>query len=122
MWKKIKRAYCKLPRGLRWIVLWSSAVRLRALTFTRDLLRGRPLHSIRAYKRQRGMSVWRDIVDWVGGYPFEVSKPEEVLDRLRPQGFELLKLKTCAGGHGCNEFVFRRTTRASLPTSATADC
>jgi hypothetical protein len=23
------------------------------------------------------MSAWRDVVDWVGGYPFEVAKPEE---------------------------------------------
>ena len=26
------------------------------------------------------MSVWHDLVDWVGGYPFEVAKPEEVFD------------------------------------------
>jgi 2-polyprenyl-6-hydroxyphenyl methylase/3-demethylubiquinone-9 3-methyltransferase len=26
------------------------------------------------------MSAWRDVVDWVGGYPFEVAKPERVFD------------------------------------------
>jgi hypothetical protein len=24
----------------------------------------------------RGMSPWRDRMDWVGGYPFEVASPE----------------------------------------------
>lgn len=49
-----------------------------------------------------------DLIDWVGGYPFEVARPEEVFDRLSGHGFELRRLKTCGGGLGCNEFVFRR--------------
>jgi 2-polyprenyl-3-methyl-5-hydroxy-6-metoxy-1,4-benzoquinol methylase len=57
-------------------------------------------------KRDRGMSVWHDLVDWVGGYPFEVAKPEEIFDFVWKRGFELVRLKTCRGGHGCNEFVF----------------
>ena len=54
-----------------------------------------------------GMSPWRDVVDWAGGYPFEVAKPEEIFDFFRQRGFQLERLKTCAGGHGCNEFVFK---------------
>ncbi len=27
----------------------------------------------RNYKSIRGMSKWYDLVDWVGGYPFEVA-------------------------------------------------
>jgi 2-polyprenyl-6-hydroxyphenyl methylase/3-demethylubiquinone-9 3-methyltransferase len=42
----------------------------------------------------------------VGGYPFEVAKPEEVFDFYKKRGFELGRLKTCGGGLGCNEFVF----------------
>jgi 2-polyprenyl-6-hydroxyphenyl methylase/3-demethylubiquinone-9 3-methyltransferase len=54
------------------------------------------------------MDPWRDVADWVGGYPFEVAKPEEVLDFCRRRGFELRRMKTCAGGIGCNEFVLVR--------------
>lgn len=57
-------------------------------------------------KKNRGMSVIHDIVDWVGGYPFEVAKPEEVFNLYRRKGFELIALKTCGGGLGCNEYVF----------------
>lgn len=57
-------------------------------------------------KKSRGMSVWHDLVDWVGGYPFEVAKPEEIFDFYQKRGFFLAKLKTCSGGLGCNEYVF----------------
>lgn len=56
----------------------------------------------------RGMSYWYDFFDWLGGYPFETSKPEDVFVFLRERGFELEHLKTVGGGLGCNEFVFRR--------------
>jgi 2-polyprenyl-6-hydroxyphenyl methylase/3-demethylubiquinone-9 3-methyltransferase len=62
------------------------------------------------------MSRWYDLVDWVGGWPFEVAKPEEVIEFLQHSGFVLKKLKTVAGNMGCNEFVFERTmaTRHAL--------
>ena len=56
----------------------------------------------------RGMSPWRDVVDWVGGLPFEVAKPEDIFTYHKQRGFQLEKLKTCGGGLGCNEFVFSR--------------
>jgi 2-polyprenyl-6-hydroxyphenyl methylase/3-demethylubiquinone-9 3-methyltransferase len=58
---------------------------------------------------QRGMSLWHDMIDWLGGYPFEVARPEEIFQRFRDQGFVLQELRTCGGRMGCNEFVFRRT-------------
>jgi len=54
----------------------------------------------------RGMSLWYDMKDWLGGLPFETAKPEEILAFLRPRGFELERLVTCGGRHGCNEYVF----------------
>jgi hypothetical protein len=56
------------------------------------------------------MSKWHDIVDWVGGYPFEVARPEQVFDRCPRHGFELVGLTTVGGYSACNEFVFRRST------------
>ncbi len=53
------------------------------------------------------MSPWRDVVDWVVGYPFEVAKPDDLFDFFSVRGFQLERLKTCAGGHGCNELIFR---------------
>jgi 2-polyprenyl-6-hydroxyphenyl methylase/3-demethylubiquinone-9 3-methyltransferase len=52
------------------------------------------------------------MIDWVGGYPFEVAKPEEVLDFYRKRGFNLTKIKTCGGALGCNEYVFEKVAGA----------
>jgi hypothetical protein len=73
-------------------------------------LHGRPREYLHSWsgRRTRGMSRWHDLVDWVGGYPFEVATPEQVFDFVRARGFSLERLKTCAGGLGCNQFVFQR--------------
>jgi 2-polyprenyl-3-methyl-5-hydroxy-6-metoxy-1,4-benzoquinol methylase len=60
---------------------------------------------------ERGMSMWRDMIDWLGGYPFEVARPEEVFHYFHDRGFALDELKTCGGRMGCNEFVFSRQRR-----------
>ena len=57
---------------------------------------------------ERGMSLWYDMIDWLGGFPFEVAKPEAIFDFFRQRGFSLVRLKTCGGHHGCNEFMFVR--------------
>jgi len=109
-WLKAKKTYNRLPSGFRWLILWPAAVRLWGPTTIRDLLSGRPFHTWRNYSKggSRGMSPWRDVVDWVGGLPFEVATPEQIFHFYRDRGFHLQELRTCAGGHGCNEFVFKK--------------
>lgn len=108
LWLRTKKAYNALPSALRWLVLWPSALRLWGPSSLRDLLAGRPGATWRGFKRNRGMHPWRDVVDWVGGLPFEAAKPEQVFEFLKARGFRLQRLVTCAGGHGCNEFIFVR--------------
>jgi 2-polyprenyl-6-hydroxyphenyl methylase/3-demethylubiquinone-9 3-methyltransferase len=109
MWLQTKRAYNALPSPLRWLVLWPATLRLWGPTMIRDLFAGRPFATWHNYGTgSRGMDPWRDVVDWVGGLPFEVAKPEEVFYFLKHDGFRLERLRTCAGGHGCNEYVFVR--------------
>jgi SAM-dependent methyltransferase len=107
-WLVVKRTYNILPSWAKGLVLWPAFVRLWGKTMARDLFRGNPFRSWGHYGSERGMSPWRDVVDWVGGYPFEVAKPEAIFDYFTSRGFVLKKLKTCGGGHGCNEFVFER--------------
>jgi 2-polyprenyl-6-hydroxyphenyl methylase/3-demethylubiquinone-9 3-methyltransferase len=108
-WLRVKRTYNALPDTLRWLVLIPALARIWGKITVRDILRGKPFETWRNYdKGERGMDAWRDVVDWVGGYPFEVAKPEEVFDFYRSRGFVLQRLKTCAGGLGCNEYVLIR--------------
>jgi 2-polyprenyl-6-hydroxyphenyl methylase/3-demethylubiquinone-9 3-methyltransferase len=112
-WAWVKRTYNRLPPALRWLILYPAFLRLWGPTFVRDFAAGRPFASWRNYARDRGMSPWHNVVDWVGGWPFEVAKPEQVFDFCRKRGFALEHLVTCAGGLGCNEFAFRRTSTGS---------
>ena len=110
-WKWIKKTYNRLPRPLRppFAALAVAPEELKAAL--RALARLRPLEYLRrwtAYDKNRGMSRWRDIVDWVGGYPYEVATPDEIFDFYRARGFTLTRLKCGGVGLGCNEFVFTR--------------
>jgi len=122
-WRLVKRLYNLLPASLRvpYAVLVMAPLELRALVA--HILRGRPWDYVRSwtrYKSTRGMSRWHDLLDWVGGYPFEVAKPEQIFELYHGHDFELEHLKTCGGGLGCNEFVFRRQLVASAESSAVA--
>ena len=110
-WKTIKRIYNKIPGIFRSayaaIVIAPSEMK----TATSALVRLKPGDYVKSwtnYDKNRGMTKWRDIIDWVGGYPYEVAKPEEIFEYFRARGFNLTKLKCGGVGLGCCEFVFEK--------------
>ncbi len=105
----LKRAYNKSPRTGKWMI-GGMFVAFQAIKgLIKDILFFRnPARRYIDKKKSRGMSMWHDWIDWVGGYPFEVSKPEQIFDFYSKRGFTLQKLKTTGGGHGCNEYVFKK--------------
>jgi 2-polyprenyl-3-methyl-5-hydroxy-6-metoxy-1,4-benzoquinol methylase len=112
-WRVVKRASNRMPRPLQplYAALLISPVELRELAkATLKLQPGQYLNRWMNSYSKRGMNRWRDIVDWVGGYPFEVAKPEEIFSHYRKLGFILEKLTTCGSSKACNEFVFRRSS------------
>jgi 2-polyprenyl-6-hydroxyphenyl methylase/3-demethylubiquinone-9 3-methyltransferase len=111
-WKAVKRSYNRAPRSLRPLFELACFVKLWWRPIVRSTLRGNPFDAWRGYEGRRGMSLWTDVVDWVGGYPFEVAKPEEIFRFFRDRGFVLRDMKTNGGSLGCNEYVFVKTTVA----------
>ena len=63
----------------------------------------------RVYKKNRGMSLMRDLIGWIGGWPYEFATREQVADVCKSRGFEMV---TCVNKSGWvlgnNEFVFER--------------
>lgn len=110
VWRWVKKTYCRLPWLLKPAILYPAALRLWGPTMVRDLIRLKPFSSWRNYKSSRGMSPWRDVVDWVGGYPFEVAKPEQIVDFYRQRGFTVCQLQTAGTGLGTNQFVLERSS------------
>ena len=105
-WWRIKKAYSSAPRPVQIAILVPTFFRLWGRTFLYDALNGHPLSTWKAYNAHRGMSAMHDVVDWVGGYPFEVRTPDEVFNFYHSRGFRLEHLITRGAGHGCNEFMF----------------
>jgi 2-polyprenyl-6-hydroxyphenyl methylase/3-demethylubiquinone-9 3-methyltransferase len=118
LWTSLKRFYNRSSNPIKgFIVLsvgayWETRSALSRLVRCENPL---PFKRWAERKKTRGMSVWHDLVDWAGGYPFEVAKPEEIFDFYWKREFELMKLKTCAGEIGCNEYVFfkRKNVKAT---------
>ncbi|MBL8485238.1 MAG: class I SAM-dependent methyltransferase [Rhodocyclaceae bacterium] len=106
-WAWIKRTYNR-HRWMRPLRLAYGVLRTWGPTTARDFCRLRPLATWTAYAVERGMSPWWDVVDWIGGWPFEVASPEAVFRFCRDRDFRLQELVT-RQAYGCNEFVFVRT-------------
>lgn len=107
IWLKVKQAY---NRGgwVRGLVMAAYipyfALQAVAAGIVRD---GNPLSRFTQYRKERGMSLYHDWIDWLGGLPFEVAKAEEVFEFYKAKGFRLEKLKT-TNRLGTNEFVFTK--------------
>jgi 2-polyprenyl-3-methyl-5-hydroxy-6-metoxy-1,4-benzoquinol methylase len=109
-WKALKKTYVTLPGPLRPAFAALAALPEEAKSALSAVVRGRPLEYVRTwtnYRARRGMSKWRDIVDWVGGYPYEAAKPDAIFAFFRERGYSLEGLH-CMGGLGCNEFLFTK--------------
>jgi 2-polyprenyl-6-hydroxyphenyl methylase/3-demethylubiquinone-9 3-methyltransferase len=121
IWHAIKRAYVKNPL-LRPLLIAASAPALWGPSLVRAVLKLQPGQWWTGYKRERGMSRWHDLLDWVGGYPFEVATVESIERYCSDRGFALEKVITTAK-LGCNQFSFRRrrSQGISRAVSATRD-
>ncbi len=110
-WARIKQAYNHLPGFMRTPFAALTIAPSEMKVCFRAIIDGRLGDYLRSWIKAdkfRGMNRWRDIVDWVGGYPYEFAKPEQIFDFYRDRGFKLTKLKCGEAGLGCNEFVFTR--------------
>lgn len=116
-WRRIKRLYCSGPLGkvavsTVFIPYWVLRNVAADLVWLRN-----PFRRYTEYKKNRGMSVVHDWHDWLGGYPFEVAKPEAIILPMLQHGFELTNLTTAGGSVGCVEYVFRRKGGSTPPES-----
>jgi SAM-dependent methyltransferase len=112
-WHWIKKTYCRLPGVLKTPFAVAVSAPDEAKKIASSLVRLKPyeyIHSWTRYKNGRGMNRWHDIIDWVGGFPYEVATVDEVFEFYKKRGFTLTKVTTGGVGLGCNEFVFERNS------------
>jgi 2-polyprenyl-6-hydroxyphenyl methylase/3-demethylubiquinone-9 3-methyltransferase len=110
-WRALKQRYVSSRPPVQRTIEGAVAGYFVVRAATKRLLPGAGRRLSTGYGRDgdsRGMSWWHDVRDWVGGYPFEVAKPEEVITFCTERDLLLLHLVTVGGALGCNEYVFRR--------------
>ena len=108
IWTKLKQIYCSGALG-KLLVTAAGSTYFFLICLKEDLIRFKdPFARYREYKKNRGMSIWYDWIDWFGGYPFEVASADELFEFYHAKGFQLTKLVTVGGSLGNNELVFRR--------------
>ncbi|HEY6970731.1 MAG TPA: hypothetical protein VJA94_16090, partial [Candidatus Angelobacter sp.] len=107
-WRAVKQAYNHTHPRLRFLILWPIGLYFVTGFTLKDIFRLRKPRIFSEYDDVRGMSVWANVVDWVGGYPFEVASREKIIDFYRQRGFTLDRLVSCGRKLGCNQYVFVR--------------
>jgi Methyltransferase domain len=107
MWRVEKRIYSQAPKWVQKVIetVYIEVVRLRLA------LKGESLKKRREeYWKQRGMDMYYDTRDWLGGYPYESISPKEAEDHMAKLGFTQIRsfVTPCIGllGTGCDEYSF----------------
>ena len=109
-WLKVKQRYNSVSRARKRLMVLNYFLRHTCIP---HLLRGKnPVRFIRGYESTRGMSYLTDVRDWLGGYPYEDAKIEEVLRFFRTRlHCELVNIAT---GQANTEYLFKKKGNMSI--------
>lgn len=107
-WLRIKREYNEASswkrRRMVWWYVWNYMLYRRLRSIPRFILR------VLRYRRSRGMSLFIDVRDWLGGWPMEFTHDADVIAYLGERGFTLQNIKT---GEANTEFLFVKQPKST---------
>ena len=110
LWWFIKLVYNKLPGLLGVIYAYLLTLALDIINIIKHTIKFEPIEAFKPllnYKKKRGMSRMSDIIDWIGGFPYEFETFNNLKTYYEVRGFELVESKK-ASSLGCHEMVFRK--------------
>ena len=107
IWLKIKQLYNANFAGKLFVKAFFICLYTMGYFFMDIILFKNPLKRYKDYKEHRGMSMYRDWIDWIGGLPFEVASPEAIFNFYKKKKYTLYNILT-TNRHGCNQFVFKK--------------
>ena len=99
-WRAIKWLYCKSPSFVQRLFI----IGLYPVIYTAKwwVTRSDPQRQL------RGMDFFYNVIDWVGGYPYEYASSAEVIKYIESMGFRVCRFVPAQVPTGCNEFIFRQ--------------
>lgn len=104
-WKIIKKSYNSSFLLSLFIKIIFIPIYTILYIFYGTIFHKNPFWSFINYKKSRGMAIYYDWVDWLGGYPYEVAKPEVIFSFFFKKGYILKNLIT-TNSLGCNQYLF----------------
>lgn len=105
-WLIEKKIYNLAPNFLKTLINYTA---MSLLVFVYLLTFRNPFYWIQHHRTLRGMSWKTDIIDWLGGYPYEYATACEIFQFFKARNFNLTNLKT-SGGLLNNEILFQRNS------------
>jgi 2-polyprenyl-6-hydroxyphenyl methylase/3-demethylubiquinone-9 3-methyltransferase len=110
-WRGVKFAHNVLPRPLRPVYAVAVGLSFHLVNIAKYTAMLKPRAAIGPLldygARNRGMSLWRDMFDWIGGYPYEVASFDQLEEFIVARGFRLIKGRR-ETSLGCHQMVFAR--------------
>jgi 2-polyprenyl-3-methyl-5-hydroxy-6-metoxy-1,4-benzoquinol methylase len=100
LWLALKYLYGKSPRPLK--ALFTIGF-IPVIALAKFLTTGK-----NPFAQNRGMNFYYNVIDWIGGYPYEYASKDEVIDLVAPEGFSCCTFVPAEVPTGCNEFVFKK--------------
>tara|TARA_Y100001968_G_scaffold207229_1_gene190430 strand:+ start:12514 stop:13356 length:843 start_codon:yes stop_codon:yes gene_type:complete len=108
-WKIEKKLYSSSNKYIQslfsylWITKTKISFAIKGLSF-KDM--------VASYKSKRGMNYYKNVHDWLGGYPYEGISSKQCISLFNSLGFEesyvSLPGKYWALSSGCNEYIFKK--------------
>lgn len=103
-WVREKKLFNSCPFFIQRLILYSFVIYRILVMITRFQ---NPYRIIKGYYKKRGMD-WRvDLLDWLGGYPYEYASVDEVFKFFHEKGFNLINIKATTS-LGNNEYLFKK--------------
>jgi 2-polyprenyl-6-hydroxyphenyl methylase/3-demethylubiquinone-9 3-methyltransferase len=110
LWWLVKYFYNKMPRPFNVIYGYSLGLMANIVNILISMLKLKPMAAVRPlldYKKNRGMSLTHDMIDWMGGFPYEFARYRVLEQYLRMRGFTLVRgLETTR--LGCHQMIFKK--------------
>ena len=99
----VKRKYNKASPAGKKIMVYKNVLHIMA----HRLLEGKNPFTWNE-KTSRGMNIYHDIIDWLGGLPYEVASKEEIINFCKSKGLHLKKIEEAKHEGGCSIYVFNK--------------
>ncbi len=116
-WLKIKKLYNRLPSLGKYLMEFLYVSAYFAITIIKFKNPFKEIENFNSNNLNRGMDWKTDIIDWLGGYPYEPATAEEIFVFMKKNfpDFNLINLKTANNSSG-NWFLFQKNNNNNINT------